>query len=1016
VNLDEYEHGYLTTYEAFAAKVRFILEAALQAAGDVPTPQSIQCRAKGIDSLRRRLTEAGQLETRTLELERRDLAGVRLIFYTNSDVDRFLASPLIRDNFDIDEDSTKIHHPTLENKGARYRAIHYTIRLREDRVRLPEYAGFAGLRCEIQVQTILNHAWSETSHNILYKDTLGDGYGENAMKGIARRFERIMDRYLIPAGFEFQKAQQDYERVLRGKELFDKDIVNLLRNARNNNERYEILSGLRDSAIPNYDDLPTAYLVLKRSLLNAVQASRVTEPTPIETTFGNIEGFTADAVTRLVVEIVESLRYADVVGTLQLLIDIHRDETSDDIRKQIVNVVEHLTEYNISAYRQVGLGLQMALLDHIAGMSNADVDSAMPIALCVWKEALESHITGAKWKADSVTLSTGAVPASEQLREVRDKAIRALFAAYDRSEDDSRRRAVLSALDAATRTPTQTLYSNALLAATLIDATRILEFVTQRAKLTSYELLQHLEHRFLYDYFRAKGLADDPDHRFGCRAEADALVAAICEFRDTINVDDRYARYKVLVGFESVYPDHWTDQNFDYNGADEYRGLEADRYIEEIDAASENEWFALITRCAETKSQDLATFPVFAKFLSGLAERKPEIAGRCLARATDDLRNFLPCFLNGLSASGTSDIYERTLKSELESARSLAGVARHIRFLERNRADDAGHLLRRAIGKGDSIAVIECLLFAVEQYGTDKISDADAFVRDALTYLNDRKDPRWAFQAWFLQKAARFYEDLTPERTSQVLQNLGYVRKVDYQVERVLLRLAERQPEAVWDFFGARLAREAAEGEDEARFEAVPFRFFGLEKELSKHPQLAIGKGLSWFSRDRKLFQFRGGRVLSSAFPDCTPEFSAALVALIETGGESEADFALAILQNYRGETSTHAVLKELVSRYPDDAKKMSQVRISIDSTGVVSGEFGFAEALRSKRESVREWLADGRTAVKEFAEKHIAELGTMIAAEQRRAEAETEMRKRGFQDESGDESDDTGAGHETED
>jgi hypothetical protein len=75
------------------------------------------------------------------------------------------------------------------------------------------------------------------------------------MKGIVRRFERVMDKYLIPAGFEIQKAQQEYERVLQGKELFDKNIPSVLDNAQNNNERYEILSGLRDYAILNYDDV-----------------------------------------------------------------------------------------------------------------------------------------------------------------------------------------------------------------------------------------------------------------------------------------------------------------------------------------------------------------------------------------------------------------------------------------------------------------------------------------------------------------------------------------------------------------------------------------------------------------------------------------------------------------------------------------------------------------------------------------------------------------------------------------
>ena len=146
------------------------------------------------------------------------------------------------------------------------------------------------------------------------------------------------------------------------------------------------------------------------------------------------------------------------------------------------------------------------------------------------------------------------------------------------------------------------------------------------------------------------------------------------------------------------------------------------------------------------------------------------------------------------------------------------------------------------------------------------------------------------------------------------------------QVERVLVRLAERQPEAVWDYFGDRVARKAGEDEDHERFQAVPFEFHGLEKELSKNPQLTISKGLSWFARDRELFQFRGGRLLSSVFPNCIPNFAVALAELVKNGGDTEADFTLAILKNYRGETSTYVVLKEIVSRFPNDARKMSGV------------------------------------------------------------------------------------------
>jgi len=1000
MNIEDYEKTYYSIYDAFAQTVRFILESALRASKDLPRPQSVQCRAKDVDSLRQRLADVGELDSQAIEVVRRDLAGARLIFYTNNDVDRFIASSLIRENFEIEEDSTKIHHPTPENEGARYRAVHYTVTLREDRLRLPEYSRFDRLRCEIQIQTILNHAWSETSHDVIYKDKLGDGYGGKAIKAIARRFERIMDKYLIPAGFEVQKAQQEYERLLQGKGLFDKDIATLLDSAQNNNERYEILSGLKDYAIPNYDDLSVAYEGLQQPLLRAVRSARTTEPVPIETTYGTMDGFEADAITTLVLEIIERLRYVDAIGTLQLLIDIYRDEPEAEIRQSIVNAVKHLSEYNIDAYEQVGPMLQMALLDHLAAMSSVALDSVRPLALAVWAEAVQSDITGAKWNADSVALRTAAVPPTDLLRQVRDKALMALFADYERSTSDTEKRVVLAALDGATRTPYQAQYSDALLAITLQDATRIVEFVTARVNLESYELLQHLEHRLLFDYRRTKDLADDSENRFNCQAEAASLIAAILKFRDTINSDESFRQYKTLVGYESVFPKQWTDEQFDYEKRDEYRRKEADGYIATIDDASEDRWYALIERCAATKSNDMATFPVFGKFLSNLAEREPEVAERFLAKASNDLLRFLPSFLNGLSRSGRGDIYEAILERELESNRNLSGVARHIRYSEVRKPEFARLLLTRAIERMDSVAVTECLLFVIEHFDAERITEPDSSLRDALKFLTERRDFGWVSEAWVLPTDSKLYEELTPERTAQILENLGYVRKVDYRVEPILTRLAERQPSAIWDYFGARLAHDYGKDEYEDRFEAVPFNLQHLAKVLAKDPQLAISKGLSWFAGDRKRFQYRGGRVLSKVFPHCAPELATLLAEQVKAGGDTEAEFAIAILRNYHGEISTHVVLKEIVTRFPDDARKLSEVWAVIVATGVVSGELGLAEAWRARRDSLAEWLFDERPAVKAFAEKHIAQLNLQITAEQRNVETTKELRRRDYEDE----------------
>lgn len=50
-----------------------------------------------------------------------------------------------------------------------YQSIHYLVKLTPQRARLPEYAPFADSITEIQVRTILQHAWAEIEHDIQYK-------------------------------------------------------------------------------------------------------------------------------------------------------------------------------------------------------------------------------------------------------------------------------------------------------------------------------------------------------------------------------------------------------------------------------------------------------------------------------------------------------------------------------------------------------------------------------------------------------------------------------------------------------------------------------------------------------------------------------------------------------------------------------------------------------------------------------------------------------------------------------
>jgi hypothetical protein len=99
-------------------------------------------------------------------------------------------------------------------------------------------------------------------------------------------------------------------------------------------------------------------------------------------------------------------------------------------------------------------------------------------------------------------------------------------------------------------------------------------------------------------------------------------------------------------------------------------------------------------------------------------------------------------------------------------------------------------------------------------------------------------------------------------------------------------------------------------------------------------------------------------------------------------------------MENYHGEETTQEVLKRIIKRFPKNENIRTSVIISLESTGVVMGEFGFANALREKLEIARSWQTDPRPEVRAFADAHIHSLQLRIADEQRRAEERKALRE----------------------
>lgn len=152
-------------YHEFAGALRALLTQLLAAKGiEVVTTEA---RAKTIESYRAKIEREDKNYTDPIT-QVTDLAGLRIITYQLADIDA--VSEVISQSFEVDRANSIDKRQSLEEDRFGYISVHYVVRLESTRAGLPEYAAFAPLRGEIQVRTVLQHAWAAIDHKLRYKN------------------------------------------------------------------------------------------------------------------------------------------------------------------------------------------------------------------------------------------------------------------------------------------------------------------------------------------------------------------------------------------------------------------------------------------------------------------------------------------------------------------------------------------------------------------------------------------------------------------------------------------------------------------------------------------------------------------------------------------------------------------------------------------------------------------------------------------------------------------------------
>lgn len=996
MNFDEYERREWAKYKAFAEAVANILDAAIRAADPAYRLQQIQRREKRPDSLKKKLLKFKIAEGTAIEDEVKDLAACRVIFYTNSDVARFVSSDILRGNFKIDWDRTKFHRPVpgTESEGRLFISDNYVVQLNDERAAAAEYAQFRDLRCEIQVQTTLNHAWSEMEHDV-YKDEPADGFGKNLLAGIKTRFEKVMREMLIPAGHEFQKIVDDYNSLMSGRELFDQGSLRRLPECADNNERHDLLEKYKAYVLPHLDDPAGAHPEIRAALIAAVLAARDTDTKPIETPWGKLDGKTEKDVLDLAADIFDDLRYVSIdapVATLDALCELYPTAETDAERQRILRSVKSLASNNYDVWKAGGPIIQDMLVRRIRGWDSATLEALRPIALTALEEVLKPEATGTSATYKAITITTAEVTPSEALAQIRTTSLDLLEELFRSAKDDVAQREAKQVLMDATRFP-QRGAGSALRLTILENSARVVRFFSDVSGTLAFELLQTLEERLLWLYRHTRRSADAPSEEPATAAARKALIEAIFAFRDRINTNRDFVVYKTLVGFESVFPPEWEGDPMESQAEEDYRNARISDLVADVSEANADSWLKTMQRCASTRSNDLATFPPFGRFVEELARTKPAIAASYLDRLGEDLSGHIPGFLRGLEATDKWPATKEKIGEWVTQHRYLSQILWHQRFTDKIDVALIKRALAFAIEDGNDRAVMNAVEICAARSEVLPRDEIGGIFATAIGYFTAKNDSRWADAIWANLVKSSLVGALTEEQVDLMVSGLVPRRSVDIHAEYVLAAIAKQYPEKVIDFFGARLQHRV---EDDAvdRYESVPYSLTTLGRHLTKMGAYLLGKSQVWYSENPEFFEFRGGRLLSIIFPEFTPELEQLLKDLLASGREGAPRFAADLMRAYRGSLATHEILKLAVNAVPDGDRTLTSVAIALESTGVVSGEFGMREAYQRKKAELQPWLTDERPRVKAFAESLDRELDRMISAEQRRSEDDLEARK----------------------
>lgn len=184
---DEFTEWYNSKEKIFykiEEKYKNLIETLISKESKLVSPQ-IESRVKSLNSCiakieRKYLEENEEKSCQEICKKITDFVGIRVICSYEDEIP--IVKEIVDNEFEIKGETDKTKEKE-ERDTFGYRGLHLDVKMKENRLKLPEYSDLSEFSVEIQIRTVIQDAWSRLEHKIVYK--------RNVPQEISRSTERL---------------------------------------------------------------------------------------------------------------------------------------------------------------------------------------------------------------------------------------------------------------------------------------------------------------------------------------------------------------------------------------------------------------------------------------------------------------------------------------------------------------------------------------------------------------------------------------------------------------------------------------------------------------------------------------------------------------------------------------------------------------------------------------------------------------------------------------------------------